>query len=249
VAYIERFPPPLLDDVLAGRSLPIIGAGFSQNAVLPTGAAMPLWQPLGAALGEQVTDFPHDDAGPIEATSAYEHEFGRVRLVEELRRLLHHGVALPGKAHREFCRLPFDIVCTTNIDCLLERGYDAVSKDHHVIVEEEQLSIRPNRGTVTLLKLHGDLIHPQRMVITEEDYDRFIQANPLMVTYLSNLLITRTPLFIGYSLDDSDFRQILAVIKDRLGRLRRQAYVLTFGAGQQMQKRYERRGVRCLDLG
>src|SRR5947208_3309392 len=113
MAYIERFPPPLLDDILAGRSLPIIGAGFSRNAVIPTGVAMPLWQALGAALGEQVTDFPPDDVGPIEAISAYEQEFGRARLVEELRRLLHHGVARPGNPHLEFCRLPFDIVCTT----------------------------------------------------------------------------------------------------------------------------------------
>jgi hypothetical protein len=248
VAYIDRFPLPLLDDVLAGRCLPIVGAGFSRNAVLPAGTSMPLWHGLGVELGRRVTGFPPDEANPIEAMSAYDDEFGRTRLVEELRRLLHHGVARPGNAHVEFCRLPFDIVCTTNIDCLLERGYDAVSKDHHIIVEEEQLSIRPDPGTVTLLKLHGDLIHPHRMVVTEEDYDRFIQANPLMVTYLSNLLITRTPLFIGYSLDDTDFRQILAVIKDRLGRLRRQAYVLTFGVDEHTRKKYERRGVRCVDL-
>jgi hypothetical protein len=101
---------------------------------------------------------------------------------------------------------------------------------------------------VTLLKLHGDLNHPQRLVVTEEDYDRFIQTNPLMVTYLSNLLITRTPIFIGYSLADTDFRQVLSVIKDRLGRLRRQAYVLTFDVSSPERKRYERRGVRCLDI-
>jgi hypothetical protein len=95
---------------------------------------MPLWKGLGSALGEQIEDFPPDDASPVEAISAYEQEFGRTRLVEELRGLLHHSLARPGKAHLEFCRLPFDIVCTTNIDCLLEHGYHAVSKDHHVVV-------------------------------------------------------------------------------------------------------------------
>ena len=40
-----------------------------------------------------------------------------------------------------------------------------------------------------------------------------------MSTYLANLLISRTALFIGYSLDDPDFRAIWQVVKDRLGRL------------------------------
>jgi hypothetical protein len=33
--HISKFPKPLLDDLVAGRWLPIVGAGFSRNAVLP----------------------------------------------------------------------------------------------------------------------------------------------------------------------------------------------------------------------
>lgn len=248
VTYLERLPKPLLDDVVQGRCLPIVGAGLSLNAVVPRGQTMPLWRDLGRKLGGQVTDFPPDDANPLEAISAYQHEFGRTRLVDELRRLLHHGIARPGGLHREFCQLPFDIVCTTNVDCLLERGYDLVSRDHRLIVEEEQLSMGVNPRTVTVLKLHGDINHPHRLVVVENDYDRFLARNPLMVTYLSSLLITRTALFIGYSLDDPDFRQILAVVTDRLGNLHRQPYVLTYRSTQHDKRRYERRGVRCLDL-
>jgi SIR2-like domain len=249
MTYVERLPQPLIDDIVRSRCLPIVGAGFSRNAVVPGGGAMPLWRELGQAIGRQVTDFPPDEASPLEAISAYQHEFGRARLVDELRRLLYHGEARPGDAHREFCRLPFDIICTTNADCLLERGYDAVSRDHHVIVEEEQLSIGVDSRTVTLLKVHGDLNHPHRLVVAEADYDRFIGSNPLLVTYLSNLLITRTALFIGYSLDDPDFRQVLAVVTDRLGALHRQPYVLTYRSTRHERTRFERRGVRCLDLG
>jgi hypothetical protein len=208
---------------------------------------MPLWSDLGSSLARHVPDFPPDES-PLEAVSAYEHEFGRARLVDELRTLLHHGVARPGDAHRQFCRLPFDVVCTTNFDCLLERGYDAVSRDYLVIVEEDQLSLGVDARTTTLLKLHGDLNHPHRLVVSEADYDRFISSNPLMVTYLSNLLITRTALFIGFSLNDPDFRQMLAVITERLGMLRRQSYVLTFNASAYDKTRYARRGVRCVDL-
>ena len=116
-------------------------------------------------------------------------------------------------------------ICTTNWDTLLERGFDLADREY-VIVEEEQLSIGVNPRAVTLIKLHGDLDHPHRLVASEADYDRYIARNPLLVTYVSNLLITRTPLFIGYSIDDPDFRQIMAVISDRLGRLTRMGYAL-----------------------
>lgn len=209
---------------------------------------MPLWRDLGQALGRSVTDFPSDETDPLEAISAYEHEFGRIRLVDELRHLLFHGLARPGAVHVAFCRMPFDVVCTTNFDSLLERGYEAVSRPYRVIVEEEQLSAGIDSETSTVLKLHGDLDHPHRLVLVERDYDRFVRANPLMVTYLTNLLITRTALFIGYSLDDPDFRELLTVVSDRLGGLRRQPYVLTYRATRYERSRYARRHVRCVDI-
>jgi hypothetical protein len=52
--YLQSFPKPLLDDLIAGRWLPIVGAGFSRNAVLPQGKAMPLWTDLGEALGRDL---------------------------------------------------------------------------------------------------------------------------------------------------------------------------------------------------
>jgi len=55
--------------------------------------------------------------------------------------------------------------------------------------------------------MHGDIRHPKRLVVTEPDYDDFLTNYPLIATYLSNLLITKTAVFIGYSLDDPDFRK------------------------------------------
>jgi hypothetical protein len=86
------------------------------------------------------------------------------------------------------------------------------------------------------------------MVVTEEDYDSFLIRHPLMATYVSNLLISRTALFIGYSLEDSDFRQIWQMIKDRLGRMRREAYAITVGASSHSISRFERRGVHVVNL-
>jgi hypothetical protein len=209
---------------------------------------MPLWSELADALARQLPRYVAGDRGPLDAISAYQFEYGRPRLVEEVRRQLHEGVARPGDAHRTFCRLPFDIVVTTNVDCLLERGYESIQRNYNVIIDEDQLAVGVDPSTPTVLKIHGDVNHPNRVVLVEDDYDGFTTRHPLLVTYLSSLLITRTPLFIGYSLDDPDFRQLLTVIADRLGSSRRQAYVLTYGLGAFDVARYSRRSVRCVDL-
>lgn len=217
--YLKYFPKPLLDDLANGRWLPVVGAGMSLNATLPAGASMPLWDDLGKAFEADLSDF--SATGPVDALSAYEQEYGRARLIDRLSEALHIRDAQPGDAHRAFCSIKFDLVCTTNFDFLLEKQYDSIPRYVNPLVDEEQLSLSGVRDGTLLLKLHGDLRHPSRLVVTEADYDSFLSKYPLIATYLANLLITKTAVLIGYSLDDPDFRQVWAVVAQRLGKTRR----------------------------
>ena len=116
------------------------------------------------------------------------------------------------------------------------------------VVDEEQLSINAGYAGTLLLKLHGDLRHPARLIVTEADYDGFLTQYPLLATYLANQLITKTAMFIGYSLDDPDFRQIWHVVSERLGRTRRMAYTIAVNARPGDVTRFERRGVKVINL-
>ncbi|HHY0837660.1 TPA: SIR2 family NAD-dependent protein deacylase [Bacillus thuringiensis] len=249
--YIQFIPKPLLEDILNNQCIPIVGAGFSLNCELPEGKVMPLWEDLGKSFSEDLIDYPYSNA--LDAISAYSFEYSRSKLVEKLSRLLFVTESKPGNVHKSFCRIPFDIVCTTNFDFLLEKGYENVGKYCLPIIDEGQLSVGSNQiinhnKNALLLKLHGDLHHPDRMVATEQDYDSFLENYPLISTFLANLLITRTPLFIGYSLEDADFRQVWQIISNRLGDLRRPAYVLSVGAKQAAVNRYKRRGVNVINI-
>ncbi|GGI24745.1 SIR2 family NAD-dependent protein deacylase [Pedobacter mendelii] len=244
--YIEYFPKPFLQDLVSNRCLPIIGAGFSKNADIPKNKKMLDWDELGKAIAQDIQDYKYTNA--IDAISAFCHEYSRTNLVEKLTELLLLSSVKPGKTHKAFCELQFDIVCTTNFEFLLEQGYGLIPKYCRPIIDEDQLSISNSSDGITILKLHGDLHHPNKLVVTEEDYDRFLSKNPMLATYLANLLIIRTPLFIGYSLDDTDFRQIWQVIKDRLGNLRRQAYVLKIACSPHEKARFERRGVKVINI-
>ena len=244
--YLHHFPKPVLDDLVTGKWLPVLGAGMSLNAVVPKGKKMPLWGELSKALTDDLVDYT--PSSTLDGISAYEHEFDRARLVERLSEILLIRDAQPGNAHKEFCTIPFDIVCTTNFDFLLERQYDATPHYVYPVVDEEQLSISPGNAGTLLLKLHGDLRHPSRLVVTEADYDGFLASYPLLATYLANQLITKTAVFIGYSLDDPDFRQIWHIVSDRLGRTRRKAYTIAVNARAADVARYERRGVKVINL-
>lgn len=241
--YLNHFPKPLLDDLVNGRWLPVIGAGMSLNASMPPHAKMPLWGELSKLFADELKDY--SPTSVLDAISAYEHEFGRARLIERLAELLHLNTAQPGPAHKEFCSLPFDIVCTTNFDFLLENQYE---RTVHPVVDEDQLSINIGSVGTLLLKLHGDLRHPKRLVVTEADYDGFLANYPLIATYLSNQLITKTAVFVGYSLEDPDFRQIWHVVSDRLGKTRRMAYAILVNAKPGDIARFERRGVKVVNL-
>jgi SIR2-like domain len=245
-SLLSYLPRPLLDQIISGRCVPVIGAGFSRNAVTADGSAPPLWNELGAAIAKDLRDY--EPSGAVDAISAFEGQYSRRALVEALTRLLLVGTATPGLAHRAFCEVPFDLVVTTNFDFLLELGYSAAQRYCRPILNEDELGIDAVSPRVDLIKLHGDLHHSERMIVTEEDYDAFLTRYPLMATFIANLLISKTALFIGYSLEDYDFRQIWQLIKDRLGRMRREAYTITIGASAHEMARFERRGVHVVNL-
>jgi hypothetical protein len=244
--YIPHFPKPVLDDLLTGKWLPVVGAGMSLNATTPAGKKMPLWGDLSSELTSELGDFAPTSV--LDGISAYEHEFGRTRLIERLSEILLISDSQPGNAHKEFCTIPFDIVCTTNFDFLLERQYDLTPRYVYPVIDEEQLSINAGSAGTVLLKLHGDLRHPGRLIVTEADYDAFLANYPLMATYVSNQLITKTAVFIGYSLEDPDFRQIWHVVSERIGRMRRKAYTIVINARPADIARYERRGVKVINV-
>ncbi|WP_061286574.1 SIR2 family NAD-dependent protein deacylase [Leptospira interrogans] len=246
-SYLEHFPKPLLDDLVEGRTLPIVGAGMSRNAILPPGFCMPLWGDLGKSLLDDLPNW-YEYTVAIDSVSAYAQEFSRIKLIEEISKRLFTHIAKPGKIHEAFCSIPFDLVITTNFDFLLENQYNLLSKTYNPILEESQLSMKLSKSGVNLIKFHGDLNHPKRMVITEEDYDLFLTHYPLFATFVANLLITRSAIMIGYSFDDPDFRQIWKIINERLGNSARKAYCISVDASQAEISKFERRGVKVINL-
>jgi len=221
-----KIPLPLLDDITAGKCLPFVGAGFSLNAKLPEKYEMPDWPGLTKVMAQAIGVSESID-GP-KVASAFERRFGRVQLIEAIRKALHSDLAEPGKAHRAFAQLPFDTVYTTNIDLLLEEANSLLRRPYRSLVGELQMPFHGGPLATSIVKMHGDLRHEEHVIVTKEDYADFLNRYPVVSTHLSAMLITRTALFIGYSLTDPDFNHIRDIVRSRLGRFQRMAYIIQF---------------------
>jgi hypothetical protein len=221
-----RVPQPLVDEIAEGRCLPFIGAGFSMNAELPPDSAMPDWQ----GLTDQLAEAAGISSGPgPEVAARYERLFGRVGLIDAIRRALHPARAQPGAAHLAFANLSFDTIYTTNFDLLLEQAWERRRRPYRSLAGELQMPFHGGSLATSIVKMHGDIRHEEHIVVTKRDYDNFLDSYPVVATHLSAMLITRTGLFVGYSRTDPDFTQINDVVRSRLGRFHRMSYLIDFG--------------------
>jgi len=223
-----KIPKPLLDDIKLGKCLPFIGAGFSLNCRAPTGLKMPDWSGLAETWANEADIDPK--LAPPKIASLYERRFGRVQLIESIRRALHADEIEPGDVHRNFASLSFETVYTTNFDLLLEAAYQEIKKPFRSLVGERQMPFHGGPLTTSIVKMHGDLRHEEHIIVTEEDFNRYLEAYPVVATHLSAMLITRTGLFLGYSLSDPNFQHIKEVVRSRLGKFERMAYIVQFDA-------------------
>lgn len=244
--YISAIPKPLLKDFINNRVIPLVGAGFSKNADIPKGLLMPDWNELGKIVATEIADYEYSNDA-IDALSYYEELYSRPKLVELLLRELHFGKIQPGATYKAFCELFTGTICTTNFDSLLEDAMTLLHRPVSVIVTKDRLTVG-SKGESKIIKLHGDFNHPEKMVITERDYDIYLEKNPIFATYVANLFITNTMLLIGYSLDDNDFRSVWQIINSRLGSMSQPAYCITVNASCEKVAKYQRRNIRIINL-
>lgn len=181
--YLPLIPKPLLNDFITGRVIPFVGAGFSKNAEIPMGLSMPDWNELGKLAAYEIPDYDYDN-NAIDALSYYEDLYSRSKLVELLMKGLHCGKIQPGTTYEAFCDLFTGTICTTNFDSLIEDSMTLLHRPVSVIVTEDRLTVGSNNES-KIIKLHGDFNHPDKMVITERDYDIYLEQNPIFATYIS----------------------------------------------------------------
>lgn len=141
-------------------------------------------------------------------------------------------------------------IVTTNFDTLL----DQIARDYQIVREDRDLLT--GISAHYLLKLHGDIRQPEKMVFKEDDYLQYSETHRLMETFLKYLLIGHVFLFVGYSLNDYNLKTFVSWIDNiakemHVKQKMHRNYLLcsSLHAGKEyLRKYYEGKGLEVIDL-
>jgi hypothetical protein len=233
--------PPRLQEAIAGRrALLFAGSGISLAAGLPSSAAFAAH--LINTLRETTKDYLPTAVGTGLGSLAADVEMacGRERLAREVRRLLE----LPDApeytpAHRTAMRL-FPQVITTNYDQMFERAAQTLPTPHPPRLTAPAVpSPLPDSF---LLKLHGSIVEPETLVITETNIARFPESHAKVLADLTPILKSRVVFVAGSSLrDPTTFRLFDSVSRDIEG------YCLLREADATMMRRLQALGLQVVE--
>ena len=168
-------------------------------------------------------------------------------LLDVVRRVLADRDHEPSPLLRTLARLPVRLIVTTNYDGLMERALQEAGRPYRQVVQpvcgfepdalvrlDQELAQAKASGVLLLYKIHGTFpadggareaeadAEAGRIVITADDYIEFLtvvadRERGIPPTIRSELT-TGTLLFLGYSLEDWDFRTLFKGTIERLDR-------------------------------
>lgn len=101
-------------------------------------------------------------------------------------------------------------IITTNYDHLLENVNDPRVSKYAVITKDDDILSKKGRNYI--IKMHGDIDDIQNVVLKEDDYLNYSQNHIIIETFIKSLLIDKTFLFVGYSLNDNNLKLIMSYI-------------------------------------
>lgn len=209
----------------------VVFAGSGISTESPWIVQFPLYLKILAEVGQEFTDPPSFPA----VMSAYEEAHGRVELLARIKEHLDYVRSFPnldnaaGDFHHELASLyTITDIFTTNWDDYFERRAGA----QPYVTEADWAFWNSHERKV--FKLHGSISSPGSIVATEADYKKCYRNlnQGLIGAQLKTLLATKTVVFIGYSLRDSDFVSVYRLLKRRMEGLMPRAYFVSPQEGE-----------------
>ena len=194
-----------------------IGAGTSVDA------GVPLWKD---AITEIATKLQIDPAKTdvLVVPQYYFNARGKKEYTQLMREIFKYGEKLETKeVHKKIMQFDADTIITTNYDHLLEKAAEEYNVFMNVVAKDSDLPYR--KAGKELIKMHGDFEH-DNFVLKEDDYLHYHADFKLIENYVKSLIGTQTVLFIGYSLNDPDVKQIFSWVKEILGEDFQRAYLI-----------------------
>lgn len=216
---------PIFEAIKSGQCLPFLGAGAS-SSFCKGGQEVP-GIPSGGKLSEIVAracKYPNGSTYDLARAAEYfiYSKSGRRGELESLISTEIAKVTAPRPIHTALAQIEFIcFILTSNYDQLLEselqRYGRPLTKDFYNLQNPKTGHFAGSPFVeppcVVLHKMHGTVEHPRSMVITQSDYIRYLaylndRDRGMPEFFRSTIIPNFTLLFLGYSLEDWNFRVI-----------------------------------------
>lgn len=178
------------------RLLLFVGSGIS---------SLPSWAELVADLN---AGHPHSSDYPGEF-SKYVDRNGMRELHGFLDRKLGKRPADVEKQIRLLLETRSTAIVSTNCDHIIETAAATLGVPLKIFAEDSDLVDFHSTPCLRLVKLHGDLDRKESLVFTEEQYRELPKTKPVLIRTVVELFNSSRVLFLGFSMADPDFRQLM----------------------------------------
>ncbi|EOH72106.1 SIR2 family protein [Enterococcus malodoratus] len=188
-----------------------VGAGISKNSNLPS------WKELIEEFAEEIQYSPYVlnkdnyrfSTDEFLKIPQYAFDKDSKSYFEILERILN----VPAKSNslnEIILKLLPNHIITTNYDKLIENTGDLNNLLYKVVSSDKDLLI--SQGEHYIIKMHGDIDDLSNIVLKENDYLNYTNNHILLETFIKSLLVDHIFLFVGYSLNDYNLKQIMSWI-------------------------------------
>lgn len=215
--YLEDFRF-LNKSMLENNLVVFVGAGASMGSNYPswTGLIDEIKKRLGISE-------PTDN---LIVPQLYYNSRGEKDYIELVHELFYKPDAVPNSIHKKLVELSPKYIITTNYDNLIEQAFSDNGIFLDVIEKDSDLPYAHTDHI--LIKMHGGFKY-NNFVLKEDDYLNYSFDFTLIENFIKSLFARYTVLFVGYSFNDPDTKQIVAWVRNVLKSSQQRAYIINIG--------------------
>ncbi len=217
-------PPDLAEDLANHRAVLFLGSGISRGSSAQPG--YPMADELATKIAQELLGRqprPTENLTQIAQTAIWECGGSRQPLEALLVRTFAQPSVTPQAAHLSLPALRL-VMVTTNYDQQTEAAFKERGTRLNVVNQDNEL---PLVEDCVLVKAHGCISRPSSCVISEEDYYDWMSSDSEIKNLLRSWFTMYRIVFIGYSLTDPNFRQLLMELRRKFGSSLRRSHIIT----------------------
>ncbi|HDL6942160.1 TPA: SIR2 family protein [Yersinia enterocolitica] len=217
-----------------------IGAGVSKSSESQN-VKMPAWSDLISALLDDLEI--ENEADFLKVAQLYYLTFGEFRYYKKIKDFF-PDIVTYSKIHELIFDINPHVIITTNWDSILESAINEKSYFYSIVSSDQDLM--KSSLDKKLVKMHGDFKN-HNIVFKEDDYINYKHNFPLIENYIKSILSTHIVVFLGYSYNDVDLKQIVKWTQNH-SKVRPPMYLVMFNEVTSQIKYLESHGITTLLL-